>query len=329
MIVAGIDEAGYGPLLGPLVVSSTAFFVPWEGELPQDVTTIPCCWKLLSAAVGKKIPLKKGRLLIADSKVVHALSEGPRLLERGVLAFARQVSSVSTNAPGFRFWIDAWGCDIASIEAHEWYHGTLARGIPLWCDAGDLAIAVNMLAAALGKSGVRCESMRTAAIPEHRFNQLVERTHNKAAALISITMTHVYELHQRFGEHGLVIGVDKQGGRNTYTDLLLRYFPDARLKVLEEGDRASVYRLDEGAKQTVVHFREKGETHFLPTALASMMCKYVREALMEGFNAWWCQRIDGLKPTAGYYLDGTRWLGDVDAHLNRLGVDRARLVRCR
>mgnify|MGYP001551593101 CR=1 FL=1 len=54
MIIAGIDEAGYGPLLGPLVVSATALEVPWTDELPIDVDDLPCCWKLLKEAVAKK-----------------------------------------------------------------------------------------------------------------------------------------------------------------------------------------------------------------------------------------------------------------------------------
>ncbi len=135
------------------------------------------------------------------------------------------------------------------------------------------------------------------------------------------------------------MGVDKQGGRDHYTHLLLRTFPEAQLRVLQESDAASSYLLheaaaggpsgDAGGRRTVIHFREKGETHFLPTALASMICKYLREMCMEAFNAWWCARIAGLKPTAGYYQDGSRWLRDVEPHLRRLSVRREDLVRCR
>ena len=83
-------------------------------------------------------------------------------------------------------------------------------------------------------------------------------------------------------------------------------------------------------RRTVIHFREKGEAAFMPTALASMLCKYLRELCMHSFNAWWCNQIAGLRPTAGYYQDGSRlWLMDVEPHLGRLGVKRETLVRVR
>ncbi len=131
-----------------------------------------------------------------------------------------------------------------------------------------------------------------------------------------------------------MVGVDKQGGRDHYTTLMLETFPDARLSVLCESAEASSYLLHEPMpdgrlRRTLIHFREKGESSFLPTALASMLCKYLRELCMQSFNAWWCRQIAGLRPTAGYYLDGSRWLLDVEPHLGRLGVRRELLVRVR
>ena len=49
-------------------------------------------------------------------------------------------------------------------------------------------------------------------------------------------------------------------------------------------------------------FRTKGE-EFLPTALASMTAKYLRELSMRAFNEFWCARVTGLRPTAGYPMD--------------------------
>jgi hypothetical protein len=60
-----------------------------------------------------------------------------------------------------------------------------------------------------------------------------------------------------------------------------------------------------------------------------MLCKYLRELCMHSFNSWWCGQIQGLRPTAGYYLDGSRWLTDVEPHLVRLGISREALVRVR
>lgn len=327
MIIAGIDEAGYGPLLGPLVVSATAFEVP-GGGLPTEVERLPCLWTMMKGAVAKKGGGgKAGRILIADSKVVHNLTDGDKMLERGVLAMLRCVGEGGGvgNLAGL---LEKLGCANHELGGHPWY-GRCERAVPRWCDGGDLAIVGNMLRGAMSAAKVSVVSMRTAVVAEGHFNRLVSGTNNKASALVSITLGHLWDLHQRFGERGLVVGVDKQGGRDHYTQLLLRTFPEAQLKVIMEAGEGSSYLVQETGRQTVVHFREKGETHFLPTALASMTCKYLREMLMEAFNGWWGERISGLKPTAGYYQDGMRWLGEVEPHLGRLGVLRGDLVRCR
>jgi hypothetical protein len=168
-------------------------------------------------------------------------------------------------------------------------------------------------------------------VSEKLFNRLIEGTNNKASALISVTLSHLHHLHTTFGQQGLVVGVDKQGGRDHYTQLLLQTFPESQLKVLLESGEASHYLVTEPAtgRRSLICFREKGETAFLPTALASMLCKYLRELCMHNFNSWWCEKIAGLKPTAGYYNDGSRWVRDVEPHLERLGIQRQMLIRTR
>ncbi|HVT79516.1 MAG TPA: hypothetical protein VHM90_02575 [Phycisphaerae bacterium] len=330
MIIAGIDEAGYGPLLGPLVVSATAIEVA-DLPLAAEPEAVPCLWRLLKGAVAKKSPVRKGRLLIADSKLVHNLTDGDRLLERGVLAFLRSMGVPAEGLTAEKL-LAILGCTNHELTAHPWYEpGT--QTLPRLAEAGDLSIATNMLITALAAAKARTVCMRTAVVSERAFNRLVAGTHNKASALVSITLSHLYHLHMKYGHQGLVVGVDKQGGRDHYTSLLLQSFPEAELKVLQESAEASSYLLREacaeGRRETLVVFREKGESVFLPTALASMICKYLRELCMHSFNSWWCRQVTGLRPTAGYHQDGSRWLMDVEPHLPRLGIERGMLVRVR
>src|SRR5437764_14373214 len=85
MILAGIDEAGYGPLLGALVVGCCAFEVGAGGAL--DPAELHCLWARLRKHVSRK-RLKSGRKLhVNDSKVVYSPSLGLKELERSVLAF--------------------------------------------------------------------------------------------------------------------------------------------------------------------------------------------------------------------------------------------------
>ncbi|MEM6312669.1 MAG: hypothetical protein AAF743_01190, partial [Planctomycetota bacterium] len=62
---------------------------------------------------------------------------------------------------------------------------------------------------------------------------------------------------------------------------------------------------------------------------ASILAKYAREALMHRFNAWWAGHVPGLKPTAGYWTDGLRFLADIEDARNALGLDEAALRRSR
>jgi ribonuclease HII len=60
-ILMGIDEAGLGPILGPLAVSAAVFRVSDE-----DLDT--SLWSLLAPQVSRKVSRKRRALAVADSK---------------------------------------------------------------------------------------------------------------------------------------------------------------------------------------------------------------------------------------------------------------------
>ena len=60
-----------------------------------------------------------------------------------------------------------------------------------------------------------------------------------------------------------------------------------------------------------------------------MTSKYLRELAMRAFNAWWCGRVDDLRPTAGYPVDARRFKRAIEARQAELGVDDRVLWRCR
>src|ERR1041384_6887790 len=76
--VVGIDEAGYGPNLGPLVQAAVALHLP-DGDIAG--------WETLRPAGRRCREKADGRLLIDYSKNVYARG-GLAALERGVLPLA-------------------------------------------------------------------------------------------------------------------------------------------------------------------------------------------------------------------------------------------------
>jgi hypothetical protein len=117
----------------------------------------------------------------------------------------------------------------------------------------------------------------------------------------------------------IAILCDKHGGRDRYLPLLMTCFPDRFIEIVSEGRRLSVYRFGPAEQRVEIAFQAKGESH-LPTALASMASKYLRELAMHAFNDFWRQQVADLRPTAGYPLDAKRFKAEIAAAQQSLGI---------
>lgn len=332
LILAGIDEAGYGPLLGPLCVAGVVFRV--DGWNPGDAA--PDLWRMLSGAVCRKPNDKRSRIAVDDSKKLkgpndrttrHPLHE----LERGVLAFLACLGHrPQTDLELF----DALG---AHPEPHPWYDGA-ALGCPVSLQVEQVGIAANQLLGALTRAEASVASMRCCSVGEAAFNDLVDRTGTKAATTGWATARHLRDVWTRWGPEeescpgGPRVVCDAHGGRTDYADYLARAVPGASVHVVEQSSERSRYLLtgtaeDGRARSMTVLFRPEAESSCLPVALASMTAKLVRELMMARFNRYWCSLMPELRPTAGYNTDARRWLRDaapvVAPELQRVLVRRA------
>ncbi len=320
-IIAGIDEAGLGPILGPLVVSASVFRVP-------DKAADKCFWSMLAGAVVRKGFRKSPALPVADSKAMHVRSAGLVHIERGVLGMLAQIGPPPGSLRELLRRLAPSAAD--QMQGYRWY-ADADPPLPRQAGADDLALRARGAAEAMTRHGITIEAVRAEPVFAGQFNRLIGTTRNKAVASFGITarlLAYVFKTYAGGAEPTCIV-VDRQGGRIRYLRPLQRIFDGAEIKIIEESDRRSAYLLREGKGSAEIRFCTKAESDSLPVALASMVSKYLRELFMELLNRWWAERIADLKPTAGYYTDGKRFLNDIAKVISSEHIDRSLLVRCR
>ncbi|HYO23554.1 MAG TPA: hypothetical protein VEQ85_01245, partial [Lacipirellulaceae bacterium] len=113
-----------------------------------------------------------------------------------------------------------------------------------------------------------------------------------------------------------------------YAALVQHHFSECWIDVLFEGRVESRYAWQHGDQPMEAAFRVGCES-MLPTALASMTAKYLREVSMRSFNAFWAGHVPGLRPTAGYPKDSQRFRRDIAAKQAEFGLADRVLWRSR
>ena len=101
------------------------------------------------------------------------------------------------------------------------------------------------------------------------------------------------------------------------------------LSILRETEQMSSYEIKETHRKIRLHFVVKADARCMPVSLASMVSKYVRELLMMRLNEYFIRLCPTLKPTAGYWQDGQRFVKDLEQQIPEQMPDKERLIRCR
>jgi ribonuclease HII len=300
----GIDEAGYGPNLGPFVMSATLFQVP-DGQGHN-------LWKPLRPAVRKARHKADGRLLVDDSKQVYSPKIGIGVLERNLGPFFQLACEGCPNT------LIEFGDKLLLTPKHEMDHELYLRWDQSLSAEGAPLARTALLRGVLEKNGVRLHRMQSRAVMPRRFNQVIRDTDNKATVPLHCASELVQAITQYcHGSESIHIVVDRLGGRWHYAERISDWFPGQPVQCLEETGLVSRYQVGENI---VIEFVVEADGNSLPVALASMVSKYLREVFMKQFNAWFQEQQPGITPTAGYPVDSHRFWQDAEPTRTRLGL---------
>ncbi len=317
-VFVGIDEAGFGPILGPLVISSSVFSLP-HNLIGTDL------WQTLRRSLANKRKHLAGRLLIADSKKAYSKSQGTKHLERTVLACMRCLG----KEPGTLTELISLLCPdcLERLSDYPWYRG--AENCRIASEPADVKLASAVLDDDLTTNGIKLLGLKSCCLDVGHYNKMVGSVRNKARVLFTATSRLIKSAFDEFGDDELQIVVDRQGGRVRYRSNLQRMFEGMELKILSESPAASSYELGADGKKMRLHFVVGADERYLPVSLASMLSKYLRELLVANINRYFAGFHTDLKPTAGYWKDGLRFIEDLKTNIPHVEYDREQLVRCR
>ncbi len=318
----GMDEAGYGPPLGPLVVAATV----WELDGDTPAHEVDLYERLRSCVCRRASRARKSpprRLPIADSKVLYNPAQGIDQLEHGVLVALSLLGQSPTT------WHEVWealsphGPEVDDIAP---WHADYEAAVPLAAETAEIARMSRKMRSGCERAGVRLVAMGGRAIYPHDFNTLLEQYGNKSDALSAISLELLSEMMAPLAGSRVSAICDKHGARDYYAPLVQHYFPEWLVEVRREGSAESTYRFGPEATRTTISFRCKGE-RALPVALASMTAKYLRELAMRPFNDYWRRHLPELRPTAGYAADARRFKREIAPVQAALGIDDRALWR--
>lgn len=315
MWLIAIDEAGYGPKLGPLVVAATLWRrVDPAFDIAMQNRSIDAADPDAFAPIARPVGVQTTTIRVNDSKqVFRSRSSGKN---GGSLATLHRIISVSHHACGrtepnlVSRIATLIPKDITRIAKVPWLASlTSPRRIEklvahAWTPRPDCDDAIAQWSTAPWKLiDVRARMIDAAFL--NRFCATASGP-NKSDLLgetsIGLAADLIKELaEKRPGDTSTIdepvqIYFDRHGGRRYYAGPIQERFSEAPVRVVSESSQKSVYET-EGAGQTGpavrMHFSVKGD-RFVPVALSSLHAKYLREIAMASLNDHFRERWEAV-----------------------------------
>ncbi|WP_404306196.1 ribonuclease H family protein [Neorhodopirellula lusitana] len=325
MWLIAIDEAGYGPKLGPLVVAASLWRntdAPMEQSVdvpkgPDPFSAVAAPVMVGSAAAGTR------KIRVDDSKQIFRSKSSGK--DGGSLRTLHAITSVAHHACGrseatlTERLATLIPRDFDRLANIPWLASMVdAARLP---DAVDNAITpIDDCQAAIeqwSQSQWKLRDVQARMVDAEAFNQFCESSGNKSDLLGETSIGLAADLIKTLdcdGANGddsstdcavknlkgepenakggsgaekepVQIFFDRHGGRRYYAGPIQQVLGKTPVEVISETAQQSVYETQYRGRRLRLHFTVKGD-RFVPVALSSLHAKYLREVAMSSLNAY-------------------------------------------
>jgi ribonuclease HII len=194
--IIGTDEAGYGPNLGPLVVSATL----WRTPDGMSLEEMEAALKDVVRRSPRKDDRKPERPCVADSKVLYKSSGSLAPLERSLFPFLIMLGRPTDSWRTLMVGLDPKSASVLEASTPLPWHDGFDHALP-WAAKPDMIDETTVqLTEDLKASGIELLDIRSRLIFPEEFNSLLDHYDSKGALLSHATLALVAELTQSINE---------------------------------------------------------------------------------------------------------------------------------
>ena len=330
MHLIAVDEAGYGPKLGPLVIAATQWrcrsgqpshaCVPCD-ELPRATEQLDLWAERLETefdALKQPVDVNDLTIRVDDSKRVfqsrsskpsHQGYYGPLETLHRIVSVAHYLAGRKEPRLSDRL-ASLIPKDYQAVIETPWLAAlpdasTVPDGLPnRFASRRHTSVARQQW----GHSPWQLKDVRARMITASNFNAFcgdqgdssavgaLSKAGNKSDLLSESSLGLVADIIGEIRSNRQIVAhvfCDRHGGRRYYAGVIQQAFPGSMVEVIEETSRRSVYHMQFGKLVARLHFTVKGD-RFAPVALSSLHAKYLREVAMGAFNHFFQNQLAKL-----------------------------------